>query len=98
MQQGEVTDIPMDCLDQLYHISQSSNHGYSASKYFKLFTTCVIQNIFVVSMLCNVWDNKQNKSWRSIKSFLNMYVSPDICKALCTHQLLRLHNSESTEH
>lgn len=97
MQQGEVTDIPMDCLDQSYHIPQSSHPSYSAFKDIKPYATCVIKNIFVVSMLCNVWDNKQNKSWRSIKFFLNMHVS-DICKALRTHQLLRLHNNKSVGH
>lgn len=54
MQHGEVTGFPADCLNQSYHTPQSSNHSYSASKYFKPYTTCVIQNIFVVSMLCNV--------------------------------------------
>lgn len=54
MQQGEVTDLPMDFLDQWYQIPQSSIHSYSASKYIKLYTNCVIQNIFAVSMQCNV--------------------------------------------
>lgn len=61
MQQGEVTDISMDCLDQWYHIPPSSTHSYNVSKYIELYTPCVIQNIFAVSMPCNVWDIKQNK-------------------------------------
>lgn len=54
MQQGEVTDISMDCLDQWYHIPPSSTHSYNVSKYIELYTPCVIQNIFAVSMPCNV--------------------------------------------
>lgn len=44
------------------YLSPLITDGYSVSKYIKLYTSFILENIFAVGMLCNVWDNKQNIS------------------------------------